>query len=661
MLTSGPDYELVEQRPPTPVVSAPATTGRIWGDWVARPVVLILCVLHGAVIWIGMGGASGMAGEWPILMTDHGFHYHHGIVTRNFLRATGMTAGYDPSFMAGYPMSVISGTSSTLTNLVILAFGRDRPALAFKVQTFACVALLPWLVALSGVVLRSSPLAIASSVLLFLLYFWTDFPNRYAEFGMTSYLLSVPLGLLAVALLSAYYARGGLALWLSAAIGCSVVFLVHLTSAMVVAPAGLLGYVVAVVLARREGGAFPVSRHVGLFAIIPTILVLNSFWWLPAYWLSSTAGESDFLFIHPEPVLSRLGAILWSEAPIEPVVLGLGLIGLAAMAGRHPVTAAGLGGLMGAGFGWGYLAGASRSLDWLQPGRHTYTCYAAACLAGGIGLAEVLARLRSTRLGRLDRWVLLALALVGVRFFGPFVVGVMKSRIGGPEPFLSSRPTPRLLQVVDLVRKHVKPGERLLFEETGFDEDHLGDPFDGRHFSPILPHVAGVEILGGPYLHTPVKNNFTQFGENKLFGRKNWDRDFFERYAKLYRPAAICCWSPKARGFCQANPDLIRVVSDDGVILVGRVIGFEGATIRGSAKVEAGPNRLVVRDAVADPGGDGLVVLRYHMVPYMKADPPLAIEAVKLEDDPVPFIGFRPTDGPVTFRMALPFPARSGK
>ncbi len=38
-------------------------------------------------------------------------------------------------------------------------------------------------------------------------------------------------------------------------------------------------------------------------------------------------------------------------------------------------------------------------------------------------------------------------------------------------------------------------------------------------------------------------------------------------------------------------------------------------------------------------------MLRYHAVPYLKADPPVAIERVFLEGDPVPFIGLRPTAG----------------
>ena len=94
-------------------------------------------------------------------------------------------------------------------------------------------------------------------------------------------------------------------------------------------------------------------------------------------------------------------------------------------------------------------------------------------------------------------------------------------------------------------------------------------------------------MIGGPYLHASLKTNFTQFGEGKLFGRADWDRDYFVRYAKLYRPSAILCWSPHARAFCEANPDLIQVLETTGRVLIGRVVGFEGDSIEGSGRVEA--------------------------------------------------------------------------
>jgi hypothetical protein len=161
-----------------------------------------------------------------------------------------------------------------------------------------------------------------------------------------------------------------------------------------------------------------------------------------------------------------------------------------------------------------------------------------------------------------------------------------------------------------------------------------------------------VEVLGGPYLHASLTTNYTQFGEGKLFGEADWGRDHFVRHARLYRPAAIVCWSPHARAFCAQNPDLIRVLDDDGVVLIGRVLGFEGATIEGTAEVEAHPGRLRVRGAVA--GVDGNVVLRYHSVPCLRADRPVRLESVYLEGDPVPFIRLRTPPDTLTLELKIP-------
>ena len=166
------------------------------------------------------------------------------------------------------------------------------------------------------------------------------------------------------------------------------------------------------------------------------------------------------------------------------------------------------------------------------------------------------------------------------------------------EPFLSSRPSPRLLWVVDRVRRHVQPGERLLYEEGGFGLPGVPDPFQGGRFSGLLPERTGVEVIGGPYLHASLKTNFTQFGEGKLFGKADWDRAYFVRYAKLYRPSAILCWSPHARRFCSENPDLVKVLEDDGTVLIGRVKGFEGDFIEGTGTSRGVAGRIRVQRPV---------------------------------------------------------------
>ena len=649
------EYDVI-RRPEQPSPPGP-TARRFRVDWFVPMLSVALCLAHGFLIFVAMGGRSGLLGEWPILTMDHGIHYHHGLMTGTFLRMTGTTAGYDPYFMAGYPMSVVSGLSTTMPDLVMLASRWVGPGVAYKVHVLACAAMTPWLMAAAAMAWRQKPGVVLGSILLYLAYFWSDFPRVYAAMGMSTYLLSIPLGLLTVACLTNYLRKGGFGAWLATAATASAVFLVHVTSPLLVGPSGLVAYVVAVIRSRREGRPFPVSRHLGLAAVPIVILAVNAFWWLPGYWLASTKGPSDYAFSHPEPVLGRIGRMVWDEAPIQAVSLGLGLIGLAALARRDPVAASALGGFLAAGFGWGYLAGAFRGLDPLQPGRHTYACFSAACIAAGIGLGEILARLRAAKGGRLDLWAVVGFVLIGVRVFGMGTNYSIRGSVFGPTPFLSSAPAPRMLWLVDRLRLYTKPGERLLYEESGFAVPGLTDPYGDRHFSAILPETVGVEVIGGPYLHSTVTAKVTQFGEGRLFGVKDWGRDHFVRYARLYRPAAIACWSPKARAFCKANPDLVRVSEDDGTMLIGRVLGFEGATIRGKAEVEAGPGRLVVRGL--SPGPDGLVVLRYHAVPGLVSDPPVPIEGVTLEEDPVPFIGLRSdSPGPITLRMA--FPIRPG-
>ena len=628
--------------------------------WLSRslaPVMLAaMATAHVIAIWIGMGGYAGLSNGWPLWRDDHPLYFHSALVTRAFLRQSLTTAGYDPSFMAGYAKSVVFPASSTFPELVVAAAGWARPELAYKVYVLLSAAAYPWLIALACRLFGVRRWTATVTVLLSLAYIWTDWPINYVTFGMLPYFLGIPVALVATASFSRFLERPGPISWAAAAILMSLAVLVHLTTAMVVAPAALIAYVAAI--RRREtAGGLDWRGHIGVWLVPVVVLAINAFWWLPGVFLASTKGDSGFAFSHSgENLVERLAKIVWSEAPIESILLGAGLPGLWLLCRRAPDTGPALMGFCGAGLGWGYLAGASGSLDFLQPGRHTFALYSGLSIAAASALEEALRRLRGgTSAGpRLDRWAIAAMLLVGLRILGPSLVDSVRVHLRAGEPFLSSRPSPRLAWVVDRVRRHVKPGERLLYEEGGKDLPGIPDPYRRGRFSGLLPHLTGVELLGGPYLHAALTTNFTQFGEGKLFERSNWDRGFFTRYARLYRPSVILCWSPHARAFCRANRDLVHILEDDGALMIGRVEGFEGDAVRGRARVEAAPGRLRVTDLVPDL--DGSVVLRYHFVPYLTTRPPVACEPELLEEDPVPFIRLRPPPGmsDVEVKMALP-------
>ena len=718
---------------------------------VGPTLIIVLCLLHSLAIWTSLGGRAGLTNGWPLWRDDHPLYFHSALVTRAFLRDSYTTAGYDPSFMSGYAKSVVFPASSTLPELVIAAFGGARPELAYKVYVLVSAAAVPWLIALACFIWHVRPTTAVTALGLALVYIWTDFPISYAAFGMLPYFLGIPLGLVATGVFARYLIRGGWLNWLMAAGLMSLAVLVHLTTAMVIAPAALLAYIAACLRPARNAsetspgfgppssGPEPQSerpwtrlRHLGVWLIPVVVLAVNAFWWLPGVWLSSTKGPSDFAFNHPEGVFVRLAQIIGGpEAPIQSILLATGLPGLAWMIRRHRIDGAALLGFCAAGFFWGYLAGGLRALDFLQPGRHTYALYTGLALAGASGLEELGRRLHasSSDADRFHRWVIVGAVLIAVRMVGSPMLESIRGLVRAGEPFLSSRPSQRLSWVIDRVRRHVKPGERLLYEEGGKDLPGVPDPFQRGRFSGLLPQRTGVEVLGGPYLHASLTTNFTQFGEGmlfgragwyrilmeelpnldldraetvfgrpdrllleelrkidpglarmirspfggledlldkvrkldpalaaKVFGRTGWDRDFFIRYARLYRPSAILCWSPDARWFCRANPDLIQIKDDDGTLLIGRVVGFGGDTIRGGAKVEAEPGRIRVREM--SPGLDGSVVLRYHSVPCLTTRPSVACEPEYLEEDPVPFLRLRPSAGIRDVELELVLPGR---
>ena len=612
---------------------------------------VLLCTAHSLAIWQSLEGAKGLTNGWPLWRDDHPLYYHSALVTRDFLKLSWTTAGYDPSFMSGYPKSVVFPASSTLPELVVAFFGGTKPELAYKVYVLLATALVPWLIGLAALAWRIAWEGVFVSVAVFLVYLWTDFPINYATFGMLPYLLAIPLALLATAVFSRFLESGSVFTWLISAGLMTLAVMVHFTSAMVAAPAALVATMASWHALNKYNEPFPKARWVGVGLIPLLVIVGNAFWWLPGLWLAKTKGPSDFAFVHPEGVVQRLIQIVQSEARVELVLIVAGLLGFVVMRiGRHrPLH--GLATFLAMGFAWGYLAGSSRSLDFLQPGRHTYAFYSGLCVASGLGVSIGCKVLRE-RFGYKTDWVFLTVLLgLGGAYFGQDVQQSLNVRVFSPIPFLSSRPSPRLLWVMSRVKKHVAPGERLLYEEGGFGIPGLADPYQGGRFSGLLPSNLGIELIGGPYLHAALTTNFTQFGEGKLFGKADWDRDWFVRYAKLYRPAAMLCWTPRSRAFCRDNPDLIEIKEDEGTLMLARVKGFAGDAIRGEAEVRARPGTLQVTGVKADL--DGYVVLRYHSVPCLWTNPPMAWDSVSQEGDPVPFIRLRPPLGTTTFELRI--------
>jgi len=656
----------------------PSSPRRSWrlGVWFSSAGVLGTLGAHALLCLACQGGWAGIRSPWPTPWHDHPMHIHNAWVSRAFFQQSGTTAGYDPYFMAGYAKSIVSDPSGTMIETLLALVPKEQFPFGYKLLLLVVMAGVPILVggAILGAGGRSR--SVAAGVLLFLAYLWTDFPLEYAGFGMFAFFLVVPLAALVVVVAAAYSSRGGLGRWLLTALVSSLLMFVHPLGLLTAGPAAVAAHLQATWAHWNTERSILWSRHLGALLIPVVMAAANAVWYAPALILVSTSASEGFGFYHPEPVIARLGQIVGFadpiQGPIQVVLLAGGLVGLAALGARDRTLAVGLGAFMACGFFWGYLAGAFRAFDFLEPGRNTYAVYTGAAIASGIGWAAVTARLAKAP-GRLDRWATLGALLVGLRLFGPSAVDSIRYRTGidpirvewgseggfgprfarlGRPAYLSSQPTSELRWFVDRLTTHFEPGDRIYYEEGGRVESGEGPPdiFQGRRYGGLLPMLTGLEVIGGPFLNIPVHTNQTQFGMGRMFGLEDWGREEFDRYGEIYRPAGIVCWTEQSKAFCRANPDRIEVLEEQGPFLIGRVIGFEGDAIRGEAEVEASAGRLVVRVRAADV--DGPAVLRYHSVPGLRSRPPLPLREVQLPGDPVPFLGVPETTEPIVIEWA---------
>lgn len=611
-------YELAT--PPPEPRKKPVRKGRPWGLILIALLYFLTLTLHSIVIYQSLGGWLGLTSPSPILKDDHPLYLHSAVVTKSFLSQTGTTAGYDPTFMGGYSKSAVFPASSTLPELVVAATAPIASAeTSYKFYILISAILAPMIVAWAAAGLCHSSAVGFGSGIVWLIYLWTDFPIQFIGFGMVPYFLSIPSALATLRVCCNWLESGRLSPWIGMTALLSITILIHFTALMVLGPAAFAAWAFS-----RNRLKFGLA---GLSAFIFAALA-NAFWWWPGVVLAATKGESGFAFSHSqEGVFARLVKITWSESPIE-VFLWLGLLaGLPILLKSLRIQTAALAGFALGGFFWGYGAGAFPSLDFLQPGRHTYAFYLSASVFTAFLVHYVIEFLRhSNRLAPIG--LAIGISLVTIRITGPTLQAVVKNWTTPPSAPLQSTVPPLYTAILNSLKSQVSPGDRVLYEEGGFGRDM----FEGGRYSGVMARALGVEFIGGPYLHSALTTNVAQFGEGKLFGREDWNLSWLEQMKERYGLSWIVAWSDKARSMIDANPDQFQVVLNQGQLRVAKImskgpmaitssprtalVGHEH--IDGEITATTGKISLKIKPSTSEIAVDREVVLRYHWVPNLR-------------------------------------------
>jgi hypothetical protein len=191
---------------------------------------------------------------------------------------------------------------------------------------------------------------------------------------------------------------------------------------------------------------------------------------------------------------------------------------------------------------------------------------------------------------------------------------------------------PELMAVTEWIKRETPVNARVLFEESG---DETGFIYDGAYLSSFLPHRTGRQLIGGPINLYNDRHHFAEFHSGKMFktDAQSISGEELRNYLKLYNIGAVVAFHPASIQRLQAIPGLVTVEQRIGPVHLMRVHQPLSWFIEGEGKINTGLNRLDLSDLKGDE-----VILKYHWVEGLTASPPVTIEAVKMLDDPIPFI-----------------------
>jgi len=191
---------------------------------------------------------------------------------------------------------------------------------------------------------------------------------------------------------------------------------------------------------------------------------------------------------------------------------------------------------------------------------------------------------------------------------------------------------PELTAIVEWIDRETPENARLLFEESG---DESGFVYDRTYLSSFLPYLTGRQLIGGPINLYNDRHHFAEFHSGKLFQKdpQAISDSELRNYLRLYNIGAVVAFHPRSIRRLLSIPGLVTVEQRIGPVHLMKVNQPLSWFLAGEGKLKAGYNRLEISELKGDE-----LILKYHWVDGLTAEPSVRMEPVHIADDPIPFI-----------------------
>ena len=608
----------------------------------SRRVIALLVLLTVAQIALTLAGfrtRQDLLNDQPIVNVDFSSQYYWAHAAREFHRRQGRLWGYDPWFMAGYPLDFISNSSLPL-QMMAVAFPGQPLGRLIKILFILSFALVP-LILYAGLIqfgLRPWPALAAAG--LGLVHFWLAEPSLFGRWGMISGAFLLSFSFLTLGLLLRYLRERGTGTLAALAAALALALTIHKTALMLV-------FAPALIWIALDARRLKLRDFLGLVAALAVTALVNRHWLGPFLrFLPLKVEDSATDFFQNTDLLRWIKDLVPIQAffgiPLcRLLMIGLGVIGLIKLRRERSSLfwplAAGL-----AFFGtFSYFGSLVPLLRHLQPYRYVSEYFYLWLPAAGVGLGSVKERLAGRpRLQRasplLFSLLLLALLLMpGFQYFS--LVAPLRTDLDRDSQDL-----------VAWVKARTDPSARIMIEDINAWEGKQG-VYGGARLPHLLPLLCRRELIGGPLPNAFILHHYASFQDGRLLNRPVSafrDRDLAEVLDR-YNVGWVVCWSEAAKARFQAYP-AAGVREDFGTLAVFTLARPHNFFLAGQGGVKADFDSLELSDLAT---ANGRVVVSYHWVDGLRSEPPAKLVKVPAGDDPAGFIGIQ--DPPASLRIWL--------
>jgi hypothetical protein len=565
-------------------------------------------------------------GPGPILNVDWCSQYYWSHAARSFYHISGRIWGYDPYYMAGYPLDFVFN-SSLPVQITSLALNSLSIGVAIKIFYLASFTLVPIFLYLSLKNFGLNPVSATATAALGTVYFWLAEDALFGQWGMLSGSFILNFFLFPLSLLYRWLKHGSKQAFISLFLALPIAVLIHKTALILILISSLL---LLVAFRHKLNTRFVIA----LTALVIWTLLVNAFWLIPLihFFPLKIEDPSTTFFQNTDP-FRFIKDLVPFQAYYAIPLCRLFLVG-SALSGaislwrnkenrpefRFFVM------VISAFFLLTYFGSFAPALRHIQPYRYVTALYFLILPLSGLGLARAYQGRRASA----------ALAFIAV--LAALMIMPSWRYFPSVSPLSTSLPQ-EVSELLHWLEQNTDRKARIMIEDNNVWEG-ASLPYGPTRFPGILPALLPRECVGGPLPNAFIKHHHVGFHDGRFLDREieKSSEDWLIDRVRLYNIKWAVCWSDASKSKLRGIADLVSERANFNDIAVFEFAHEPDFFLKGRGTAEADYDRIRLSDLCPE---EGEIIIKYHYDEGFKAEPEVELFRADVPDDPIGFIGIR--------------------